>query len=476
MLHLALLATLSWWPAGAVSQEAPSQEPARAHTPGLTLHRAPKPLAEHAVVEAWPSFLGPRRNGLSQEAPLASDFGAGGPPLVWSLERGEGLASPAVAEGRLVFTHRVGGQVHVDCHLPETGERLWRHSFPCDYGGRYYDNGGPRATPTIGQGRVIVHGAGGRLLCLDLATGALAWQLDTAVDMRVGDDYFGVVSTPLVVGDLVVQNVGAPGGPSVAAFELATGKLRWGAGRRWGPSCASPVLARIAGKERILVLAGGKSEPPTGGLMVLSPTGELTCELPFRSRTTLSVNGPSPVPVGDSVFLTAAYNLGSALVDIDAEGRGKERWRDHRSLALEFSTPILVDGSIIAIDGVAGRAGSIIAVDPATGAERARKSLEFEEVFGQGEAALALTTSVGKGSLLHADGVFWILGDTGQLVTARLVDGAFEVIAEALLFYARETWTPPVLSGGLLYVCQNYPEPRGGAPARLLCYDVRGAR
>jgi len=481
MLQLALLLALAAPPSVARAQEATAEppsgrRPSAAETPGLTVHRAPRPLAEGAVVEAWPAFLGPRRNALCTESPLACAFGPGGPPLVWALERGEGLASPAVAEGRLVFTHRIAGQVHVDCHLPETGERLWRHSFPCDYSGRFYDNGGPRATPTIAKGRVVVHGAGGLLVCLDLADGRRVWQRDTTAERKVGDDYFGVVSSPLVIGDLVVQNVGAPGGASVVAFDLATGERRWGAGEQWGPSCASPVPARIAGADRILVLAGGESDPPTGGLMVLSPTGELTGELPFRSRTTLSVNGPSPVPVGDSVFLTAAYNVGSALVDIDAEGRCKERWRDRRSLALEFSTPIYVDGLIVAIDGVSGRSGALVAVDPATGAERARKTLEFEAVLGQGEAAREVTTSVGKGSLLHADGVLWILGDTGHLITARLEQGEFELVADTQLFYARETWTPLVLSGGLLYVCQNYAEPSGGAPARLLCYDVRGAR
>jgi hypothetical protein len=174
--------------------------------------------------------------------------------------------------------------------------------------------------------------------------------------------------------------------------------------------------------------------------------------------------------------MTAAYNVGSALVDIDEEGRGKERWRDRKSIALEFSTPILVDGLIIAVDGVSGRAGSLVAVDPATGKERARRSLEFEQTIGEGDAARTIPASLGKGSLIHADGVLWVLGDTGQLVTARLVDDEFEVVAHAPLFFARESWTPLVLSKGLLYVCQNYAEPAGGAPARLLCYDVRGVR
>lgn len=474
MLYLSFVCALGWSPFAVPSQETVAQESETVGTPGLVTYREPKPLAQGAVVEDWPSFLGPRRSGICTESPLDIEFGKEGPPLVWAIERGEGVASPAVGEGRLVYTHRLGGEVHIDCHMPETGERLWRHSFPCDYSGRFYDNGGPRATPAINDGKVVVHGAGGLLICLDLATGEPVWQYNTATEMKVGDDFFGVVSSPLVVGDLVVQNVGAPGGPCVAGFELATGKQAWGVGEKWGPSCASPVLAKIAGKERILVIAGGESRPPTGGLLVVSPAGELTCEYPFRSRTELSVNGPSPVAVGDSVFLTAAYNLGSALVDIDEKGIGLERWKDRKSLALEFSTPIYVGGSIIAIDGVSGRSGSIVAVDPQTGKERARKSLEFEQTIGVGERARTIQASVGKGSVMHADGVLWVLGDTGQLLTMRFSDGNFEVVAQAPLFFARETWTPPVLSGGLLYVCQNYAEAAGGAPARLLCYDVRG--
>jgi hypothetical protein len=261
----------------------------------------------------------------------------------------------------------------------------------------------------------------------------------------------------------------------VAAFDLETGELRWGAGDRWGPSCASPVLASLAGRERILVLTGGESRPPTGGLMVLSLQGALTWEYPFRSRTTLSVNGASPVAVGDSVFLTAAYNTGSALVDVDAAGLGTERWRDRDGLSCEFSTPVRVGDVLVAVEGISGRAGALVAVDPWTGADRARRELDFEPTFGTGADARTLSTSLGNGSLVLADGVLWVLGDTGHLVTARLVDERFELVEGAPLFLAQETWTPPVISGGLLYVCQNTPGALDGTPRRLLCYDVRGS-
>jgi len=52
-------------------------------------------------------------------------------------------------------------------------------------------------------------------------------------------------------------------------------------------------------------------------------------------------------------------------------------------------------------------------------------------------------------------------------------DGA-KILQRAWLFRANESWTPLVISRGLLYVCQNNPERFGDRPARLLCYDLRG--
>ena len=51
--------------------------------------------------------------------------------------------------------------------------------------------------------------------------------------------------------------------------------------------------------------------------------------------------------------------------------------------------------------------------------------------------------------------------------------GPAKVLACAWLFGANESWTPPVLVRGLLYVRQTKPERFGDAPPRLLCYALR---
>src|SRR5262249_48801064 len=149
-------------------------------------------------------------------------------------------------------------------------------------------------------------------------------------------------------------------------FDRRTGKLVWGTSPRagnWGASCASPVLGTVNGRERLFVLAGGDSRPPSGGLVVLDPaSGKLEFEYPHRSHTYASVNGPGPVVCGERVFITAAYGTGSACLAARADGGFDELWST-KHLGLQFSTPVYQDGVLWAIDGVHDRAGAIVALD-----------------------------------------------------------------------------------------------------------------
>ena len=131
----------------------------------------------------------------------------------------------------------------LECLHAETGARYWKFSYPTQFSDRYGYNNGPRASPVIDGDRVYAIGAEGKLHCLKLETGQLIWKRDIAAEFKVPQDFFGVASTPLIEGDSLIVNVGAPGGPCVAAFDKGTGKMLWGAGDLWGASYASPVPA-----------------------------------------------------------------------------------------------------------------------------------------------------------------------------------------------------------------------------------------
>lgn len=175
-------------------------------------HRAPHPLSPDAETHDWPAFLGPEHNGVSRETKLLETWPAEGLSLLWEMKTGSGYAAPAVAGRRLVFFHRLGDEEVVECLDAETGKRHWQHRYRTDYNDRYDFSDGPRSTPVIDGNLVFTHGAAGHLLCLELRTGHVIWELQTSQRFKVPRDFFGVGSSPLIDGNVLVVNVGAPGG------------------------------------------------------------------------------------------------------------------------------------------------------------------------------------------------------------------------------------------------------------------------
>ncbi|HYO81585.1 MAG TPA: PQQ-binding-like beta-propeller repeat protein, partial [Bryobacteraceae bacterium] len=276
--------------------------------PHAVVHSKPAPLLPGAVTEDWRSFLGPTLNGVSRETHLVRSWPKRGPRLLWELPKGTGYTSPIISGEYLVYLHRLGDRERVECLHPETGARRWEFSYPTAFEDRYGYNNGPRASPVTDGTLVYTIGAEGKLHALDLRTGQLRWKRDVAAEYKVPQDFFGVASTPLLQGNLLIVNVGAPGGPTVVALDKANGKEIWRAGSEWGPSYASPVSAVIEGRPYVFVFAGGESRPPTGGLMAIdAATGSLRWSFPWRSRSYESVNASSPVVVGNQVFVSASY-------------------------------------------------------------------------------------------------------------------------------------------------------------------------
>ena len=82
-------------------------------------------------------------------------------------------------------------------------------------------------------------------------------------------------------------------------------------------------------------------------------------------------------------------------------------------------------------------------------------------------------TGLFRGSFLKVPNRTLSLGEDGSFAELQLTPEKGVITQRTRLFYARETWTPPVIHRGLLYIVQNT---RGfdGSSRRLICYDFRG--
>jgi len=320
---------------------------------------------------------------------------------------------------------------------------------------------------------VYTHGVQGKLHAFDLQSGKVVWRRDIATEYRVPQNFFGDGSTPLVEGDLLIVNVGAPGGPCVVALNKKSGKTVWQVGDQWGASYASPIPTSIEGKRRVLVFAGGDSDPPTGGLLSIDPiAGKIDARFPFRSKNPISVNAASPVLVGGKVFLTTSYRTGCTLVDV-AVGGAKAVWKT-KALESHFSTPVYVDGFLYGFHGSGKNNTKIVCVDAKTGKRKWSVFPEFPEETEVNGKRKVVTLTTGRGSLMYADGGFLCLGEVGHLLRMDLTPASYRIVNRVRLFAAEESWCPPAFSRGLLYVMQNNRDKSAGTPPRLLCYDLRG--
>jgi outer membrane protein assembly factor BamB len=439
------------------------------------VHAAPKPLAANTVTGDWPCLLGPTHNEVSPETNLLKELPAGGPTLLWEIARGEGYAAPAIAGDRLVLFHRSGDEEVLDCLNTTDGKRFWRFVYPTAYQDRYGYCNGPRSSPIISGDSVFAVGAEGKLHCLNLQTGKMRWQHDLMAEYKLRQGFFGVGASPLVEGGLLIVNVGAEHGPCVVAFDVQTGKVAWNAGDQWGPSYASPVPAMLHGKRRVLVFAGGESRPPTGGLLCIDPTsGKIDFSYPWRGDRRESVNASSPVVVGDDVFVSECYGTGGLLLNVADDFTARPVWTNP-NFGTHFMSAIARDGCLYGVDGHGPEDAFLVCVDQKTGKELWRKQPEWDETVDSPAGPRKIGTGTYRCWLMPVDGRCLCLGEFGHLLWIELSPKGYRELQRSWLFAAGETWTPPVLSKGLLYICQNSRDAIHNTGTRLLCYDLRAS-
>lgn len=427
------------------------------------------------AAEDWHRFLGPRGDATSAETGLIDRIPKDGPKRVFTRRIGTGYAAPSIRDGMLVLHHRVGDFEHVDALERDTAKPIWRHRYPTRYVDPFGYNNGPRCTPILTADRCYTYGAEGRLCCLDRKTGKLLWERHTMRDWRVPQAFFGVGSTPLLVGDLLILMVGGQPNSGVVAINAKTGKTVWenvGAktwegepmlgwrGERtvawrehWKQaSYASPVFARLHDTDMVFCLM-------RQGLVALEvKTGRELFSRWFRATVNESVNAANPVVIGNRVHCSAAYyGVGGFTLDVLPPGKGFKPVWQNRSLEVHWMTPVHHEGHLYAFSGRNEPDASFRCVDFNTG------ELNWSRVERWAKYSTKQPDVFGRGSLIKADGRLIALGEGGLL-------GMFELNPEKCVELGRwqvpelrhPCWAAPILSERKLYLRSE---------DHLICFD-----
>jgi len=381
-----------------------------------------------ALAGDWPQFLGPHRNGVYDGSELAEDWPATGPPIRWQKSVGHGFSGPVVADRKLVLFDRQGDKEVISCFDSRTGKAIWDFTYATTYVDDFGFDDGPRATPSISEGRLYTFGAQGMLSCLDFATGKRLWSVDLKSEFQAENGFFGMACSPLVEGNAVVLNIGGKKGAGIVALDKASGKLLWKASDDEA-SYSSPVAATIGSGRYLLFLT-------RNGLVALDPKdGGIRAQYPWHSRNRMSVNAATPLVVGGNIFLSACYDTGAVLLRLQEQGAEKI-WSEDDLLSNHYTTSVELNGFLY---GIHGR------TDPGF-----RPAAKLRCVELKSKRVCWETDSIGAASIIRAGNRFCILTEKGELVIAAATPENFQEKCRARIL-SSEVRPFPSLAEGLFY-------------------------
>lgn len=340
----------------------------------------------------WPGWRGPMGTGHTTEKNVPVEWDA--KSVHWKLPLpGQGQSSPVIWDNRIFLTTALedGQKRVVLCVDREKGKILWQQvAWTGKPEKTHAMNGYASASCATDGERVYAFFGKGGLHCYSLE-GKPVWH------RNLGEfpGRWGTGASPVLVGDLLIQNCDAAGEGLLLAVDKKTGEIVWKAHRappqRGGWS--TPVLIDT-GKRKELVLNGekavhaydpetgkplwhcksvrGRGEPTTtpahgllfningqpGDVSAIRPggTGDVTkSHLVWRGKRTSGRDQPSPIVIGKYLLIVSMSGI---AICYDTE-TGKELSRE-RLQGRFVSTPIATDKHAYFIN----EAGETVVLEP----------------------------------------------------------------------------------------------------------------
>jgi outer membrane protein assembly factor BamB len=378
-------------------------------------------LAGQVMAQAnanWPQWRGPNRDGISKETGLLKQWPAEGPPLTWKATgAGRGYSSFSISNGKLYTMGLRGDREFIVAFDVATGKEAWATAHGSAF--RNDRGDGPRGTPTVDGDRVYALGGNGDLSALDARTGKVAWTKNILREFGGSNITWGISESPLIVGNKLLVNAGGRGA-SIVALNKSDGSVIWKSqSDQAGYSSGIPV--EVNGTTQVIFFTAERAV----GLDLKD--GRLLWE--YAKPANNVANVATPIVRANRVFISSDYGTGGGVVEIKPDNKAQEIWftkdmRNHHS------------SSVLIGDHLYGFSGAILT------------AMKFDT----GEIAWR-DRSVGKGSLVFADGHLYCFSENGVvgLVEASPAGykekGRFRIQQESL-----PTWTHPVVAGGRLYL------------------------
>jgi outer membrane protein assembly factor BamB len=391
-------------------------------------------LQTSAADSNWPRWRGPDGNGQSTETNIPTKWSAA--DIIWKTPlKGSGQSSPIIWGDRIFLTSALGsGKTRlVMCLDRKSGKILWeKEAWNGTPEPSHAQNGWASASCATDGERVVAFFGKGGLHCYDFE-GKLLWSRDLGAFPGV----WGTAASPIIVGDMVIQNCDAAGEGLLVALDKKTGKDIWRE-KRPAPErggWTTPILVDVGGKKE-LVLNGeamvtahdpatgkqlwscksfiGRGDPTVtlgngllfvvngqpGDIYAIKPGGSGDVTKSHMAWHTPRKNGrdqPSPILVGD--YLVVASMTG--MTTCYQASAGKPLWTE-RLKGVFSSSPIAANGLVY----FQNEAGETVAIKPGPALE----IVNTNTLGASGEVFRASLTPCNGQMFSRSDKVLYCIG------------------------------------------------------------------
>lgn len=376
----------------------------------------------------WPQWMGPNRDGLSQETGLLQEWPEGGPPVAWQISTvGLGYAGVAISDGKVFILGTRDDTSHLFALDEQDGSELWATPIADIYENGWGD--GPRSTPTVDGEHVYAMAAAGTLICCRVDNGQEVWRA-TMQDLGGKVPEWGFSESPLVDGPLVLCTPGGEQG-AIAALDKLTGELQWQSAEVTdGAQYASIIKAAPAGREQYIQLLQKKV------LGVDPEDGHVLWQQDWPGRVAVI---PTPLYHDGRVYISTGYGVGCRLIDLGKSGDDAATIYENKTMKNKHDGLALLDGYVYGYSNGGGWTC---------------------QDFTTGDRVWSEKGELKKGAIGYADGKLYCLAEkSGEVVLIDATTNGWQEHGRFTLTPQTEQrnpkggiWCHPVIANGKLYL------------------------